>query len=98
MIRRLRMLMTMPYFLKGTHGSLSYVRTGTLSSMELESDRALYIHTDGEIYAGTHSTVNQLKVKTCAGAIRAVAPGFGGGRHLGTQAIRRLGIDLSSPL
>jgi YegS/Rv2252/BmrU family lipid kinase len=76
-IRRLRMLLTMPYFLKGTHGSLSYVRTGTLSRMELASDRPLYIHTDGEIYAGTHSTVNKLKVETCAGAIRAVAPGFG---------------------
>ncbi len=76
-IRRLRMLLTVPYFLKGTHGSLSYVRTGRLRSLELRSDRPLYIHSDGEIYAGLHSTVNHLKFETCPGAIRAVAPGFG---------------------
>jgi YegS/Rv2252/BmrU family lipid kinase len=75
-IRRRRMLTTVPYFMKGTHGGLSYVRTGSLTSLELQSDRPLYIHSDGEIYAGLHSTVNQLRIETCAKAIPAVAPGF----------------------
>ena len=75
-IRRRRMLITMPYFLKGTHGSLSYVRTGSLRSLEITSDRPLYIHSDGEIFAGMHATVNPLHIETFQQAIPAVAPGF----------------------
>ncbi len=75
-ISRARMLITMPYFLKGTHGGLSYVRTGGLRSLELQSDRPLYIHSDGEIYAGMHSTVNRLRIETCPNAIPTIAPGF----------------------
>ena len=52
------------------------MRTGSLNSLELQSDRPLYIHSDGEIYAGMHSTVNHLQIETFAGAILAVAPGF----------------------
>ena len=58
------MVLTLPYFLKGTHGELSYVRTGSLNSLDLQSDRPLYIHSDGEIYAGMHSTVNHLRIET----------------------------------
>jgi diacylglycerol kinase (ATP) len=71
-ISRLRMLMTIPYFLKGTQAQLSYTRTGTFKRFELESDRPLIIHTDGEIYAGYHSTVRSLKIETYPQAIPAV--------------------------
>ncbi len=76
-IRRRRMLITLPYFLKGTHETLSYVHGAMFKSLELHSDRPLFIHTDGEIYAGVHSTVNHLKIECFPAAVRAVAPGFG---------------------
>jgi diacylglycerol kinase (ATP) len=75
-ISRPRMLMTLPYFMNGTHEKLSYVRKGSFKTMEIESDRPLFIHSDGEINAGVHSTVNRIKVEIFPGAVNAVAPGF----------------------
>lgn len=75
-IRRRRMLITLPYFLKGTHETLSYVHTTSFKTLELKSDRPLYIHTDGEIYAGSHSTVTNVQVEAIPSAVRAIAPGF----------------------
>jgi diacylglycerol kinase family enzyme len=76
-ISRPRMLLTIPYFMKGTQGQLSYARGGSFSDFSLETDRPLFIHTDGEIYAGFHSTVTSLKVKAVPRAVRMVAPGMG---------------------
>jgi diacylglycerol kinase (ATP) len=76
-ISRMRMLLTLPYFLKGTHYGLSYGRFGTFKTMELQSDRPLYLHTDGEIYAAYHSTITSLKIEVLPGAIQAVAPAWG---------------------
>ncbi|GAP05325.1 MAG TPA: diacylglycerol kinase family lipid kinase [Anaerolinea thermolimosa] len=75
-IRRRRMLLTVPYFMNGTHEKLSYVHSLSFRTLEINSDRPLYIHSDGEIYAGMHSTVNHLKIECLPSAIRAVAPGF----------------------
>ncbi|WP_333657404.1 diacylglycerol/lipid kinase family protein, partial [Anaerolinea sp.] len=77
-IPRMMMLYTIPYFLKGTQAHLSYVRLGQLRHLELHSDRPLFIHTDGEIYAAYHSTVRQLTVEAVPSAIRVVAPALEG--------------------
>jgi diacylglycerol kinase (ATP) len=73
-IRRRRMLLTVPYFMKGTHAGLRYVRTGNLRSLEMDSDRPLFIHSDGEIYAGEHSTVTHLRIEVCPKSVPAVVP------------------------
>jgi diacylglycerol kinase (ATP) len=68
-----RMLATIPYFLKGTAAQLPYVPTGRFQRMELVSDRPLYVHMDGEVYAGFSSTIKSLSVEILPGAIEAIA-------------------------
>ena len=68
-----RMLMTIPYFLKGTHARLPYVKMGTLQQLEMTSDRPLYIHTDGEVYAGLGSKVKSLSIQVHPGVLEAVS-------------------------
>jgi YegS/Rv2252/BmrU family lipid kinase len=67
-----RMLATIPYFTNGTAGKLKYVRTGAFRRMELTSDRPLYVHLDGEVYAGFGSTTNSLAIEILPGALEAV--------------------------
>lgn len=74
-ISRARMLLTIPYFLKGTHASLPYARCGSFSKLDLESNRPLTIHADGEIYAGFHSTVTRLRVEVHPRALPVVSAG-----------------------
>ncbi|MDD5370818.1 MAG: diacylglycerol kinase family lipid kinase [Anaerolineaceae bacterium] len=71
-VSRLRMLATIPYFLNGTHHKLAYVHAAPFRQLELSSTRSLYIHTDGEVFAGFGSRVNHLTVETLPGAINAV--------------------------
>jgi diacylglycerol kinase (ATP) len=68
-ISRLRMLMTLPYFLKGTQERLPYVESGNLKKLEIKSDRPMQIHADGEIIAGFDSTETSLKIGVLPGAI-----------------------------
>lgn len=71
-ISRLRMLMTLPYFLKGTQGRLPYVECGTLKQLEIATDRSMQIHADGEIIAGFDSTIRSLKIGILPKAIQIV--------------------------
>ncbi len=68
-----RMLATIPYFLKGTHQKLSYVKMEKFHQLELDSDRPLYIHTDGEIFAGFGSRITHLSTQLLPSALVAVA-------------------------
>jgi diacylglycerol kinase (ATP) len=67
-----RMLATIPYFLKGTAAQLPYVCTGTFEHMELTSDRPMYVHMDGEVYAGFSSNTNYLSIEILPGALETV--------------------------
>jgi len=71
-ISRLRMLATIPAFLNGSHERFSYIHTGNFRSLELQADRPLYVHTDGEIFAGFGSKVQKLQIQICPGALTAV--------------------------
>lgn len=73
LISRLQMLRTLTAYMNGTQNKLKYVHSGSFSSLELQSDRALIIHTDGEIYAGLDSQVNRLKIQSIPAAIRLVS-------------------------
>ncbi len=68
-----RMLMTIPYFMKGTHEHLAYVRMGSFSKMELTSDQPMFVHTDGEILAGFASKTNYLSIQVLPGALEVMA-------------------------
>jgi diacylglycerol kinase (ATP) len=62
-VSRPMMLRLLPEVMRGTHARFSQVRTGQFRQLELESDRPLYIHTDGEIYAGFGMDVRRLTLE-----------------------------------
>ncbi len=72
-VSRLMMLRLLPEFIRGTHERFKPVCTGQFKTMELESDRPLYIHTDGEIFAGFGVDVRQLSVEVEPAALEIIA-------------------------
>ncbi|MFZ6019813.1 MAG: diacylglycerol/lipid kinase family protein, partial [Chloroflexota bacterium] len=76
-ISRLQMLYTIPFVMQGTHQRLPYACQGRFQKLELVSDHPLYIHTDGEIYAGLDSTIRQIRVEAIPSAIRMNIPSAG---------------------
>jgi len=74
-VPRLKMIATiLPRFLNGTHASLSSIGSGCFQKMEIDSDRPLVIHTDGEIFAGLSSTTRKVKLDVIPSAIQAIRP------------------------
>jgi diacylglycerol kinase (ATP) len=62
-ISRLMMLRLVPEVMKGTHGRFKQVRMGTCRQMTVSSQQPLYVHCDGEIYAGFGSDVRKLSLQ-----------------------------------
>ncbi len=71
-ISRLRMLLTLPYFLKGTQAQLPYVEIGKLKKLEINADHPMQIHADGEIIAGFDSKAAGLTIQVIPSAINVV--------------------------
>jgi YegS/Rv2252/BmrU family lipid kinase len=71
-VSRPMMLRLVPEVMRGTHGRFRQVRMGQFRTLELQSDRPLYIHTDGEIFAGFGVDVRQLLVEILPGAIEVM--------------------------
>lgn len=72
-VSRLMMLRLLPEFIRGTHERFKPVFTGQFKTLELESDRPLYIHADGEIFAGFGVNVRQLSVELKPAALEIVS-------------------------
>lgn len=71
-VSRLMMFRLVPEVMKGTHGRFKQVRMGTFRKMTLSSDRALYIHADGEIYTGFNTDTRRLSLEVVPGAIQVI--------------------------
>jgi diacylglycerol kinase (ATP) len=71
-VSRLMMLRLLPEFIRGTHERFKPVSTGQFKTLELESDRPLYIHTDGEIFAGFGVDVRRLSVELQPAALEII--------------------------
>jgi diacylglycerol kinase (ATP) len=71
-VSRLMMFRLVPEVMKGTHGRFKQVRMGTFHKMTLSSDRALYIHADGEIFTGFSTDLRNLALEVVPGAIQVV--------------------------
>jgi diacylglycerol kinase (ATP) len=71
-VSRPMMLRLLPEVMRGTHARFPQVRTGQFRKLELESDRPLYIHTDGEIYAGFGMDVRRLTLELIPGGLVVV--------------------------
>ncbi len=71
-VSRLMMFRFLPEFLKGTQGRFKQVRMGQLRELTLEANRPLYIHIDGEIFAGFGTDVRGLKLQVIPGALEVM--------------------------
>lgn len=71
-LSRLMMLRLVPEVMKGTHGRFKIVRMGTCRKMTVACDRPLYVHFDGEIFAGFDSNVRRLEIAVHPQAIRLI--------------------------
>jgi len=69
-VSRPMMFRLLPEVMKGTHGRFKQVRMGEFQRLELASDRPLFIHTDGEIFAGFGMDVRHLDVEILPGEIK----------------------------
>jgi YegS/Rv2252/BmrU family lipid kinase len=69
-ISRLMMLRLVPEVMNGTHGRFKQVRMGTCRRMSVASKQALYIHCDGEVYAGFGTDIRKLAIEILPDAIQ----------------------------
>jgi len=68
-LSRLLMFRLVPEVMKGTHPRFKQVRMGAMKKMSLKADRPLFIHTDGEIFAGFGTDIRGLTLEVIPGAI-----------------------------
>jgi diacylglycerol kinase family enzyme len=71
-VNRLRMLRILPEVLKGSHEKMKDCHLGKFRTLELQSDRPLFVHADGEIYATPASSCKFLSVEMIQNAIQVV--------------------------
>jgi diacylglycerol kinase (ATP) len=61
-VSRPMMFRLLPEVMNGTHGRFRQVRMGEFTHLQLQADRPLYIHMDGEIFAGWGNDIRALQV------------------------------------
>ncbi|UCH60885.1 MAG: diacylglycerol kinase family lipid kinase [Anaerolineales bacterium] len=71
-VSRPMMMRLIPEVMSGTHGRFSQVRMGQFQRMQIESDRSLPIHIDGEIFAGFGVDVRQLSLDIMPNALEVM--------------------------
>jgi diacylglycerol kinase (ATP) len=72
-VSRPMMFRLLPEVMNGTHGRFKQVRMGQFLRLDLQADRPLYIHIDGEIFAGWGMDVRNLDVELLPGELEVVA-------------------------
>jgi YegS/Rv2252/BmrU family lipid kinase len=73
-VSRLKMLMLLIPFMNGTQEKDKAVYMGTFKTMEVTSDKPMYLHTDGEMFAGLNHDVHYLKVEVLPEALEVIVP------------------------
>lgn len=71
-VSRPMMFRLLPEVMKGTHGRFPQVRMGAFHKLNLQSDRPLYIHTDGEIFTGWGVDVRHLEAEILPGELEVI--------------------------
>jgi diacylglycerol kinase (ATP) len=71
-VSRLMMLRLVPEVMKGTHGRFKQVRLGELRKLQLQSERPMTIHADGEIISGFGTHVKNVTVEVVPGALEII--------------------------
>jgi YegS/Rv2252/BmrU family lipid kinase len=73
-VSRLKMLMLLPAFMNGTQEKDKAVYMGTFKKMEIQSDKPLYLHTDGEMFAGFNHDIHHLTIEIIPEALEVIVP------------------------
>jgi len=73
-VSRLKMLMLLPAFMSGTQEKDKAVYMGTFKTMKIESDAPLYLHADGEQFAGFTHDIHTLNIEVLPGALEVIIP------------------------
>ena len=68
-VSRLMMLRLIPEVMRGTHGRFKQVRMGQFHKLQLQSEKPVNIHADGEVVAGFGMDVRNVKVEVVPGAL-----------------------------
>jgi diacylglycerol kinase (ATP) len=71
-VSRLMMFRLLPEVMRGTHARFRQVRMGEFTQLQLQSDRALYIHMDGEIFAGWGNDIRTLRVDLLPAEVQVI--------------------------
>ncbi len=71
-VSRAMMFRIVPEVMKGTHGRFKQVRMGTCKKFSLTSNRPLYIHADGEIFAGPGTDLRKMSFEILPNALKVV--------------------------
>lgn len=71
-VSRLMMLRLVPEVMKGTHGRFKQVKLGQLHKLQLQSEKPLTIHADGEVISGFGTNVRNVTVEVVPGAVEII--------------------------
>jgi len=71
-VSRLKMLRILPEVLKGTQAKMKECHLGRFEKMEIQSDRPLFLHVDGEIFATPSAPVTHLTIEMIKSGIQVV--------------------------
>ncbi len=78
-VSRLTMFRLIPEFMNGTQERFSkLVNSGRFAKMEITSQQPLYMHTDGEMFAGFTHNVRRIKVEIIPEALEVMMPAESG--------------------
>jgi diacylglycerol kinase family enzyme len=71
-VSRPMMFRLIPEVMNGTHGRFQQVSMGSCKRMSVTADRPMYIHCDGEIYAGFGTDVRKVTFEVMPGVLKVV--------------------------
>ncbi|MCJ7715580.1 MAG: hypothetical protein MUO54_03555, partial [Anaerolineales bacterium] len=72
-VPRLIMLRLLPAFMKGSHLTHPKISSGEFQTINIEAEKALFIHLDGEVFSGFSSNIKNIKVKLHHQALRVIS-------------------------
>lgn len=72
-VSRPMMLRLLPELMRGTHLRFPHIFSSGFRSLEIETDQGIFVHMDGEIFAGFTSNLHRLKVDLVPKEIQVVA-------------------------
>jgi YegS/Rv2252/BmrU family lipid kinase len=73
-VSRPMMLYMLPFFMQGTQAAFKQVSFHTFKTLHIKTDKPMWIHTDGEVFAGFEHDVREIKMTVFPGALEVLIP------------------------